>query len=80
MKVKMFLNSILQEELNPIRARRKELEKDIEEIYRILKKGSDEARKTAAQTLADVRRSMKIDYFDDADLIKEQAAKYRNAE
>lgn len=80
MKVKMFLNSILQEELNPIRARRKELEKDIEEIYRILKKGSDEARKTAAQTLADVRRSMKIDYFDDADLIREQAAKYRNAE
>ncbi len=80
MKVKMFLNSILQEELNPIRARRKELEKDIEEIYRILKKGSDEARKTAAQTLADVRRSMKIDYFDDAELIREQAAKYRNAE
>lgn len=80
MKVKMFLNSILQEELNPIRARRKELEKDIEEIYRILKKGSDEARKTAAQTLADVRRSMKIDYFDDAELIKEQAAKYRNVE
>lgn len=80
MKVKMFLNSILQEELNPIRARRKELEKDIEEIYRILKKGSDEARKTAAQTLADVRRSMKIDYFDDAELIREQATKYRNAE
>ena len=80
MKVKMFLNSILQEELNPIRARRKELEKDIEEIYRILKKGSDEARKTAAQTLADVRRSMKIDYFDDAELIKEQAAKYKSAE
>lgn len=80
MKVKMFLNSILQEELRPIRARRKELEKDIEEIYRILKKGSDEARKTAAQTLADVRRAMKIDYFDDAELIREQAAKYRSAE
>lgn len=80
MKVKMFLNSILQEELNPIRARRKELEKDIEEIYRILKKGSDEARKTAAQTLADVRSAMKINYFDDAELIREQAAKYRNAE
>ena len=80
MKVKMFLNSILQEELNPIRARRKELEKDIEEIYRILKKGSDEARKPAARTLADVRRSMKIDYFDDAELIKEQAAKYKSAE
>jgi tryptophanyl-tRNA synthetase len=80
MKVKMFLNSILQEELNPIRARRKELEKDIEEIYRILKKGSDEARETAAQTLADVRSAMKINYFDDTELIREQAAKYRNAE
>lgn len=77
MKVKMFLNSILQEELNPIRARRKELEKDIEEIYRVLKKGSDEARKVAAQTLADVRSAMKINYFDDAELIKEQAARYR---
>ncbi|MBO4736466.1 MAG: tryptophan--tRNA ligase, partial [Paludibacteraceae bacterium] len=80
MKVKMFLNSILQEELNPIRARRKELEKDIEEIYRILKKGSDEARQVAAQTLADVRSAMKINYFDDAELIKEQAAKYKNAD
>lgn len=80
MKVKMFLNSILQEELNPIRARRKELEKNIEEIYRILKKGSDEARETAAQTLADVRSAMKINYFDDTELIREQAAKYRNAE
>lgn len=77
MKVKMFLNSILQEELNPIRARRKELEKDIEEIYRILKKGSDEAREVAAQTLSDVRSAMKINYFDDAELIKEQAARYR---
>ncbi|MBQ0155774.1 MAG: tryptophan--tRNA ligase [Bacteroidales bacterium] len=80
MKVKMFLNSILQEELNPIRARRKELEKDIEEIYRILKKGSDIAREKAAQTLSEVRASMKINYFDDAELIKAQAAKYSSAE
>lgn len=80
MKVKMFLNSILQEELNPIRARRKELEKDIEEIYRILKKGSDEAREKAAQTLSEVRGAMKINYFEDAELIKEQAAKYASAE
>lgn len=80
MKVKMFLNSILQEELNPIRVRRKELEKDIEEIYRILKKGSDEARQKAAQTLSEVRASMKINYFDDAELIKAQAAKYSSAE
>ncbi len=80
MKVKMFLNSILQEELNPIRARRKDLEKDIEEIYRILKKGSDIAREKAAQTLSEVRASMKINYFDDAELIREQAAKYSSAE
>lgn len=80
MKVKMFLNSILQEELNPIRARRKELEKDIEDIYRILKKGSDEAREKAAQTLSEVRSAMKINYFDDAELIREQAAKYSSAE
>ncbi|MCQ2188849.1 MAG: tryptophan--tRNA ligase [Paludibacteraceae bacterium] len=80
MKVKMFLNSILQEELNPIRARRKELEKDIEEIYRILKKGSDEAREAAAQTLADVRRSMKINYFEDEALIKEQAERFAKGE
>lgn len=80
MKVKTFLNAILQEELNPIRARRKELEKDIEDIYRILKKGSDEAREKAAQTLSEVRSAMKINYFDDAELIKEQAAKYSSAE
>ncbi len=80
MKVKMFLNSILQAELNPIRARRKEFEKDIEEVYRILKKGSEEAREVAAQTLSEVRGAMKINYFDDVELIKEQAAKYTRAE
>ena len=76
MKVKMFLNSILQEELRPIRERRKELEKDIVDVYRILKEGSDVARAVAADTLADVKRAMKINYFEDADLIMEQAKRF----
>lgn len=77
-KVKKFLNSIVQEELEPIRNRRKEYEKDIPEIYNILKKGSDEAREVAAQTLSEVKSAMKINYFEDMDLIKEQAEKYHN--
>ncbi len=76
MKVKRFLNNILQEELGPIRARRKEYEKDIPAIYDMLKKGCEEAREVAAQTLADVRRAMKIDYFNDAALIQEQAKRF----
>ena len=76
MKVKRFLNNILQEELEPIRARRKEYEKDIPAIYDMLKMGCEEAREIAAQTLADVRRAMKIDYFNDAALIQEQAKRF----
>ena len=76
MKVKRFLNNILQEELEPIRARRKEYEKDIPAIYDMLKKGCEEAREVAAQTLANVRRAMKIDYFNDAALIQEQAKRF----
>lgn len=76
MKVKRFLNNILQEELEPIRSRRKEYEKDIPAIYDMLKKGCEEAREVAAQTLADVRRAMKIDYFNDAALIQEQAKRF----
>lgn len=76
MKVKRFLNNILQEELEPIRARRKEYEKDIPAIYDMLKKGCEEAREVAAQNLADVRRAMKIDYFNDAALIQEQAKRF----
>ena len=75
-KVKKFLNNILQEELEPIRNRRKEFEKDIPEIYRILKEGSDAARQIAAQTLSEVKTAMKINYFEDADLIMEQVKKY----
>ena len=75
-KVKKFLNNIIQEELEPIRKRRKEYEKDIPAVYDILKKGSDEAREVAAQTLAEVKSAMRINYFDDAELIRMQSEKY----
>ena len=75
-KVKKLLNNVMQEELEPIRNRRKEYEKDIPEIYNILKKGSEKARETAAQTLSEVKNAMKINYFDDAELIKAQTEKY----
>ena len=76
-KVKKFLNKVLQEELAPIRARRKELEKDIPYVYEVLKKGSEVAQAAAAETLADVRRAMKINYFEDNSLIAEQIEKYK---
>lgn len=76
MKVKGFLNSIMQETLEPIRNRRKEFEKDIPAIYDMLKKGCDAAREVAAATLDDVRKAMKINYFDDAKLIEEQVKKF----
>lgn len=62
-KVKRFLNSVIQSELEPIRKRRREWEKRLSEVYDILKIGSENAEKAAAETLADVRRAMKIDYF-----------------
>ena len=64
MKVKKLLNSVLQETLEPIRLRREELAKDLPAIWAMLKKGSDEAREVAAQTLAQVKRAMKINYFE----------------
>lgn len=75
-KVKKFLNNVMQEELEPIRKRRKEFEKDIPAIYEILKKGSEVAEAEAAKTLAEVKRAMKINYFEDSALIQEQAQKY----
>lgn len=75
-KVKKFLNSILQQELEPIRARRREFEQDIPGVYRMLKEGSDAAREVAASTLADVRRAMRINYFEDEELIASQAARF----
>lgn len=75
-KVKKFLNNVLQEELEPIRNRRKELEKDIPAIYDILKAGTEAAREVAAQTMAEVKAAMKINYFDDVELINAQAEKF----
>lgn len=75
-KVKRFLSSIMQEEFEPIRNRRKEFEKDIPAIYEMLKKGCEKARETAAETLSDVRRAMKINYFDDTEFIMEQAKRF----
>ncbi|MCH5274706.1 MAG: tryptophan--tRNA ligase [Lachnospiraceae bacterium] len=75
-KVKKFLNSIMQEELDPIRTRRKELEKQIPDIYEILKKGCEVAREEAASTMEQVKAAMRINYFEDEALIAEQAAKY----
>lgn len=79
MKCKKLLNSVINRMLDPIRQRRHEYEKDIPEIFNILKQGSDAAREVAAQTMDDVRKAMQINYFDDAKLIAEQAEKYKNA-
>ena len=76
-KVKKFLNNIIQEELEPIRKRRKEYEKDIPEVYNILRKGTEAAREVAAQTLSEVKSAMKINYFDDVELINAQSEKYK---
>ena len=75
-KVKRFLIAILEEELAPIRARRKEWEQKIHEVYALLQKGCEDARAVAADTLNDVRRAMKINYFEDKELIEEQAKKF----
>ena len=78
MKCKKFLMKVLNKQLEPIRQRRHEFEQDIPEVYNILKKGSEVAREVAAQTLHEVREAMKINYFDDQQLIMEQAEKYRS--
>lgn len=78
-KVKKFLNNVLQETLNPIRAAREEWQKDIPGVYEILRKGSEVAEAAAANTLDRVKNAMKINYFSDEELIKSQSLKY-NAE
>lgn len=75
-KVKKFLNNIMQETLEPIRSRRKELEQDIPAVYDVLKKGSETAREVAAQTLSEVKSAMRINYFEDKELIRMQREKY----
>lgn len=69
--VKKFLNQVMQTELRPIRERRKDWEKRLPEVYEILRAGSEKAERTAAKTLASVRSAMKIDYFDNGNLMKE---------
>ena len=63
MKVKKLLNAVLQETLEPIRLRREELAKDLPAVWAMLKEGSEKARSVAAQTLSEVKKAMKIDYF-----------------
>ena len=75
-KCKKFLKKVINKMLDPIRERRKEYAKDIPEIFNILHKGSLDAREVAAKTMAEVRHAMRIDYFDDADLIKQQTEKF----
>ena len=77
MKCKKLLNNVINRMLDPIRARRHEYEQDIPEIFNILKKGSESARETAAQTMSEVRKAMQIDYFNDAALIQQQAEKFK---
>ena len=69
-KVKRFLNDVLQSELRPIRARRAEWEKRPEDVVELLRAGSARAGQTAAQTLNDVRRAMRIDYFENGNLLR----------
>ena len=78
-KVKKFLNAVLQAELEPIRNRRKELMKDIPYVYDVLKKGSEKAEAVAAETLSRVKRAMRINYFEDEELIRTQAEEMRAA-
>ncbi len=77
MKCKKLLNSILNEMLEPIRQRRHELEQDIPEIYNILRRGTEKARETAVKTMDEVRNAMKINYFDDKELIQQQSEYFR---
>ena len=76
-KVKRFLNEVMQQELEPIRERRKEFSKDIPTVYEILRKGSEKAEKVAAKTLAEVKTAMKINYFEDEELIRQQVERFK---
>ena len=76
-KVKRFLIAVLNDLLDPIRERRRHYEQHIEEVYAMLQRGSERARAEAAATLRDVRRAMRIDYFDDTELIARQAQQYK---
>ena len=77
-KIKRFLNNILQEELKPIRERRKEYEKNIKEVYKVLEEGSLKAREAASIKMKEVKNAMKLNYFEDTNLIEKQVKKYLN--
>lgn len=77
-KCKKFLNEVLNKTLEPMRQRRHELSQDIPEIFNILQKGTEKARETAAQTMDEVRHAMRIDYFNDDELIRQQSEKFKN--
>lgn len=74
---KKFLDNVLNKFMEPIRQRRHEFEQDIPEIYNILKKGTEKARETAAQTMCEVRSAMQINYFDDTELIRQQSERFK---
>lgn len=75
---KKFLYNVLNDRLTPIRERRLELQKDIPAIYEMLRKGCERARQAAIETMDEVRKAMKINYFDDEELIQEQAKRYNS--
>jgi tryptophanyl-tRNA synthetase len=75
-KCKKFLTKVLEDTLEPIRARRAEYERDIPAVYDILAQGCKAARATAGETLREMKDAMKINYFDDAELIAEQARRF----
>ena len=76
-KIKKFLNNILQKELSSIRERRKHYEQNIPEIFDMLLKGSEDAREVGAETLKKVKSAMGINYFEDVELINKQQQKYK---
>lgn len=76
MKCKKFLNNVINNMLEPMRQRRHQWEQDIPGIYEILKKGTEQARETAAQTMDEVRHAMRIDYFNDLYLIRQQSERF----
>lgn len=77
MKCKKFLNEVINKMLEPMRKRRHELEQDIPAIYDILRKGSEDAREVGANTMAEVREAMRINYFEDTELIRQQQERFR---
>lgn len=80
MKCKKFLNEVINKMLEPMRKRRHELEQDIPAIYDILRKGSEDAREVGANTMAEVREAMRINYFEDTELIRQQQERFRRKE